>query len=61
VKEQNKSTYRGLAIMWSVFGCVFAVYGLSGKGDALATSLAFLASALFFITSWINWRNYRKF
>ena len=61
MKEQNKSTYRGLAIMWAVFGCVFAVYGLSGKTDALGMSLAFLASMLFFITSWINWRNYRKF
>ena len=60
MKNGKESSYKGLAIMWFILGCVFVVYTLLGSGDALGKSLTFLASMLFFITSWINWRNYKK-
>ncbi len=55
-----KNNYRGLAIMWFLFGCVFVVYSLVGGGDALGKTLTALAAALFFITSWIYWRSSRR-
>lgn len=60
MKKQDKNSYKGLAIMWFIFGCVFIVYTLLSSGDILGKSLTSLASILFFITSWINWRNFKK-
>ena len=55
-----KDGHGGLAIMWFIFGCVFVVYTLLGRGDALARTLTAMAAVLFFVTSFINWRSSRK-
>jgi hypothetical protein len=56
---KNKIVYKGLAIMWFIFGCVFLALPLLSHGDARSVTLGLIAALLFYITAFLNWKRYK--
>lgn len=58
--DKSGSTFNGIAIMWTIFGCVVAAITLLRQGDFLSHMLGLLASLLFFLSGWISWKRGKK-
>jgi hypothetical protein len=59
MQMKNKMLYKGLAIMWLIFGIILLMLPLVSNGDTRSITLGLIAALLFFISSYLNWKKYR--
>jgi len=57
---RSKLVYKGLAIMWFIFGCVFIALPLLAKSDGRSVILGSIAAILFHTTAYLNWKKYKN-